>query len=182
MSRPTKWVEWLTNSILFISHSRKPPSWSRKLVGRSVAKISPYFFFIQFIFICSFLLSLLYLLSALLLLLSGCYGQMYNGISFPYCHWCHSNHHRQGTPLNSFLTHIYIYIYIYIYILYTTPTNSSFFSFWIDCEPKQQRHPWHTRPSTTSHEQTSTLEPLLKTFGHTLLAAVDETASLTWGN
>ena len=101
---------------------------------------------------------------------------MYYGISLPYCHWCHSYHHRQGTPLNSFLTHIYIYI------LYTTPTNSSFFSFWIDCEPKQQRHPWHTRPSSTSHEQTSTLEPLLKTFGHTLLAAVVETASLEESN
>ena len=28
------------NSILSISHSRRPPSWSRKLVGRSVPKIS----------------------------------------------------------------------------------------------------------------------------------------------
>lgn len=180
------------SSILFISQSRKPPSWSRKSVGRSVYDI----FLFLFYTIPSYPQLPLVPFTYFHLFFSGCHRQMYYGISCPYRHWCHSNHHRQGT--SQFLSysnvhthsdtcqislffiifswsifyfsgkHVYLRTYItstnthnfflslfYIHIHYLSfhmlfawllcshyhTYNLFIFLFWIDCEPKQQRHP-----------------------------------------
>lgn len=105
--RPSKWVELSMNLILFISHSRRPLSWSRKLVDRSVSRFSLF----MYTFPIYLQLSLVPFTYCFCLLLPGCHGQMYYGISFPYCHWCYSNHHRQGTSQ-------LLYYYCHWYLMY----------------------------------------------------------------
>ena len=66
-----------------------------------------------------------------------------------------------STPF--FFTLAYLLSFHILLWFYRYHTCNFVFSFGLDCEPRQQRHPGHTGPSSTSHEQTFTLEPLLKT-------------------